>query len=123
MSREIEFANMTQDEINRKISQLRNEWAFVTKTGQACNNFPINWHADANWPTLLREILVRNSEITLITFSYWSDSSYLTIKKQTPFSIFTDHCESNQRVERRTDASDIGEAVCLAWLKWKEEAK
>jgi hypothetical protein len=98
---------MTRDEINRKISFLRNEWAGVEMSGGTNGAFeditiPKDWHADVNWPTLFREMPLPSLWMKLnrtYACTYQRDTSALAKRNRGP---------------------DISDAVCRAWLKWKD---
>ena len=93
-------------------------WVFNPFTGEGK---PRPWATDEAANAMLLEMMLEsNSEIT---FSHWSDSSYLTVKKQTPFSVHVDICREKKRVEFRTDAQDRKLAVCLAFKAYKEQEK
>ena len=102
------MAQLTKNEINRKISEIRGDdktlmWSRYHKTCCGTKETTKDWHADANWPTLLRELLAGHNRVQLDgeinIWSYAFDTSLLPHPRP----------------------ADLGEAFCLAWLKWKEE--
>lgn len=94
---------MSREERNRKISELRGHQIEDGECIHGCFTrqqtcVGTDWHADANWPTLLREmpepLLLRNVNQS--------------------WTCHSDHTLIHQAVEA-TEA----DAVCSAWLKWK----
>lgn len=89
---------MTKQEINQKISILRNDYLQIDMSGGSNGNFedipiPKDWHADANWPALLRELPAPELFRYVYTTLGWM-------------------CDGFR-------AATVEEAVCGAWLKWK----
>ena len=84
---------MTNDEMNRKISEIRDEWYFYDYDG---SREPKNWLFSHNAMTLLKEMpdycyLVKMSD------DKWSCGNYDDSLCDTPEA-----------------------AICQVWLKWKE---
>jgi hypothetical protein len=97
-----EKAERTVDEINRKISELRNDWEVPpSEAGPVHQGREWDWHDDMNWPTLLREMPAFN----LMKLSHFNGEI---------------QCNAVMFVTEPIRARDIAEAVCLSWLKWKE---
>ena len=114
---------MTKDDINRRISELRepvpvfqfgNEqppntqdelsnggsWHWYKRDG---THIAKDWHLDANWPTLLREML-GEIQRSVGGFAEWC-------------------CRPNSKPGNKYDwiySKDLEQAVCLAWLQWKD---
>ena len=66
---------------------------------------------------LLQEMAEPNS---LISLGQYSDSSYYTVKKGTPYFCDTDHCVNGERFESRHNAPTLDEAIYNAWVAWCE---
>lgn len=64
-----------------------------------------DWQSDANWPTLLRELPSVGLKFDPSGGGWWHCSS--------PY-----YFQSGPYLHE--ESHDLGEAVCLAWLKWKE---
>jgi hypothetical protein len=97
-----EKAARTREEINRKISELRSDWDILGTRLKAKS-----WHEDENWPTLLKEMpagLVRYVPEEKI----WDACNDYSLQ-------YEDLDETGT-----AEAKSPGEAVALAWLKWKE---
>lgn len=108
---------MTKQEINWKISELRenlhNQMEHIEKCfmstphwhgeKQCWNQYEIDWHADANWPILLCEMPAPVLDYFHSRRRGWQCTAELY----------------NIDDPRRVFADTPNEAVCCAWLKWK----
>jgi len=93
---------VTKLEVNQKISEKRDDWDHVEMTGGSNGCFdniliPKDWHADANWPTLMRELLIKGFRIIA-----------------NPRSVLIERDNSHTWYP---SATTVEEAVCLEWLK------
>lgn len=86
------------DEINRTISGLRDLYP---------SDRYIDWHEDENWPTLLREMPAGTVRYIPEDMQWGVANDYSLIHEETEYI-------------GEVEADELGEAVCLAWLKWKE---
>ena len=93
---------MNRDEINRRISELYDLYPckFSGCDHSECNNGIYDWHTDRYWPTLLREI-----------------------PKVSLFGYRTKPRWSLDAMGHDVTGDDLGELVCLAWLRWKEHGR
>lgn len=109
---------MTRDERNRKISELRETLGKIEVKGNlsfsSVGFFAVkDWHADANWPTLLREILRSEYGVSHLCAGGWDGKQWSTVVIQ---------LAARSRHEDCIEYPDIAEAVTEAWLQWKQPA-
>lgn len=114
-----------EEEVNYKISELRDEWDHICNGvdmarhpfigGNQCTICGVarsgkhvakNWHEDTHWPTLLREILLGGWDVY---FTLPSDGSYR-------FEVIFHTTGDDLPIH----SEDLGGAVCLAWIRWKD---
>lgn len=108
---------MSKGEINNTISDMRGHvlvpFGHSIKVCKRCNTRDcfeaiglFDWHADANWPTLLREMLAANVR------------GYLS-----QFGAHFEYIYGANGYGEIASESDISVGVCNAWLNWKEMTK
>ena len=115
---------MTQDELNRKISEIkepmpedlygRDGFRHVSYPGGWERNsirggwLPKNWHSPANAMTLLKEMLIEGRELCI---GHWIDA-----EKRPDKQFYVENDLGNLVGLAET----VEAAICAAWLKWKE---
>ena len=89
---------MTRDEINRKISEIRNEWTLLNDGEWV----PCDWGLPVNVLTLLKEMPA--------PYLWLNPDTSWTLEFELPAGEFD-----------FVNATSVEAAICEAWLKWKKE--
>ena len=96
---------MTTDEMNRKISEIRDEWYFYDYDG---SREPKCWLYAHNAMKLLKEMLTEGRELCI---GHWIDA-----EKRPDKQFYVENDLGNLVGLAET----VEAAICAAWLKWKE---
>lgn len=75
-----------------------------------------DWYEDGNWPKLLREMAAETTFLNLSWSTFGNQPEVWFVGHRMKEGEGAD-CHSG------TESGDIGEAVCIAWLKWKEATR